>query len=98
MAKRVGSIKRPWVVERKPFERAVHSNSKFYNSRTWRKLRRAFLDANPLCVVCESNGEVTSATVADHIVPINKGGESLDEKNLQSMCARCHNAKSARDK
>lgn len=98
MAKKVDSITRPWVVKHKPFERTVHSNSKFYNSRTWRKLRRSFLDANPLCVACESNGVVTPATVADHIVPINKGGESLDENNLQPMCARCHNAKSAKDK
>lgn len=98
MAKRLDSVKRPWVVERKPFERTVYSNSKFYNSRTWRKLRRSFLDENPLCVTCEANGEVTPATVADHIVPINKGGAELDVSNLQPMCARCHNAKSAKDK
>lgn len=98
MAKRIDTIKRPWVVESKPFERTVCSNRKFYNSRTWRKLRRGFLDKNPLCCSCEEKGEVTLATVADHIIPINKGGEALDEGNLQPMCARCHNAKSARDK
>ncbi|QQU04017.1 HNH endonuclease [Myroides odoratus] len=97
MAKRIDSIKRPWVVERKPFERNVRSNSEFYNSREWRKLRRSFLDANPLCVQCECEGLVTPATVADHIQPINRGGERLSEDNLQPMCASCHNKKSARE-
>ncbi|MGM7552595.1 HNH endonuclease [Myroides odoratimimus] len=98
MAKKVNSVKRPWVQERKPFERNIHDNSKFYNSRTWRKFRRAFLDKNPLCKMCEDNGEIVPATVADHIIPINKGGAELDEANLQGLCARCHNAKSAKDK
>lgn len=98
MAKRIDSVKRSWVQERKPFERNVRGNSKFYNSRTWRKFRRAFLDKNPLCVTCEEEGRVTPATVADHIVPINKGGAELDEHNIQGLCASHHNAKSARDK
>lgn len=97
MAKRIDKIKRPWVQERKPFVRD-NNNSDFYNSRTWRNLRRRFLDTNPLCVVCKQYDKVNAATVADHIVPINKGGEKLNEDNLQAMCARCHNAKSARDK
>src|SRR5262245_15172388 len=37
----------------------------------------------------------TPATVTDHIVP-HRGDERLfnDEANWQSLCARCHNAKS----
>lgn len=97
MAKKIKQVKRPWVIERKPFERA-NSNSAFYNSRAWRKNRRAFLDANPLCVSCERLGVVTVATVADHMKPINKGGEQFGWENLQPLCASCHNAKSARDK
>lgn len=98
MAKRIKEIKRPWVAERKPFGRTARSNQEFYNSRTWRKFRRSFLDENPLCVNCELMGEVAPATVADHIIPMNKGGAPLDVVNLQAMCARCHNAKSARDR
>ena len=97
MAKKVKSLKRPWVVERKPFERE-NSNSKFYNSRTWRNFRKVFLENNPLCVACKENGFIVVANVVDHILPINKGGDSLSESNLQSLCSRCHNRKSAKDK
>lgn len=96
MAKKIEKLNRPWVNERKPFERS-NSNASFYNSRTWRKARRKYLDANPLCVQCGENDVVNVATVVDHIVPINKGGESLDESNYQSLCASCHNAKSAKE-
>jgi 5-methylcytosine-specific restriction protein A len=51
----------------------------------WGKLRRAFLRANPLCSVCGR-----PAQVAHHIVPIDEGGERLDESNLSSMCRACH--------
>lgn len=97
MAKKIESIKRPWVIERKPFERA-NPNAKFYNSRKWRNLRKRFLMKNPLCVHCQQNNEVRVATVADHILPINKGGDALNENNLQPLCATCHNRKSARDR
>lgn len=96
MAKKLSKVNRPWVAERKPFERA-NSNSEFYNSRVWRKARRRFLDKNPLCVVCYENDIVSVADVVDHIVPVNMGGEKLEESNFQSMCTSCHNAKSARE-
>lgn len=97
MAKRVDSVKRPWVQERKAFERNVSSNSNFYNSRTWRKFRATFLEKNPLCVECEAEGVVTVANVVDHIIPINAGGAELDESNMQSLCITHHNKKSARE-
>lgn len=97
MPKKIESSKRPWVRERKPFERE-NSNSDFYNSRAWRKSRKAYLLKNPLCVYCEEFGRVEPATVVDHMLPINKGGDKLSESNFQSLCAKCHNSKSARDR
>jgi len=97
MAKKIERLNRPWVKERKPFERE-NSNSSFYNSRKWRKARKAYLDANPLCVNCQAIDVVCVANVVDHIVPINKGGEKFDESNFQSLCSSCHNRKSATDK
>lgn len=96
MVKKIERLKRPWVQERKPFERE-NSNSDFYNSRVWRKTRKRFLEQNPLCVECAEVGDVVVATVLDHIVPINRGGEKLNESNFQAMCAAHHNAKSARE-
>lgn len=98
MAQGPKHIKRSWVPERKPFGQRAADNSKFYNSRTWRNLRKGFLNANPLCVECDRLGEVTAATVADHITPIERGGAKLDEKNLQPLCKKHHDSKSANER
>src|SRR5262245_46927807 len=45
----------------------------FYNSREWRTLRRAYLEANPLCETCKRNGRLVAASVIDHRVPIKHG-------------------------
>lgn len=34
---------------------------------------------------------------ADHIIPIALGGNEFDLENLQTLCHRCHNAKTARE-
>jgi 5-methylcytosine-specific restriction protein A len=96
MANKPKKVNRSWVPERKPFERE-QDNSDFYNSRTWRKLRKFVLDKNPLCVNCERNGIISVAKVGDHIVPINKGGERLKESNIQGLCKKCHDSKSGRE-
>ena len=92
-------VRRPWERERKPFEgkRAV-DNTKFYQSPAWRALRAKVLQDQPLCVECQSRGVISEAKVVDHIIPIVKGGAALDESNLQPLCHKCHNQKSARDK
>jgi 5-methylcytosine-specific restriction protein A len=63
-----------------------------YNAR-WRKARKSYLMRHPQCVAC---GHV--AEVVDHIVP-HKGNQQLfwDTTNWQSLCHRCHNAKTARE-
>lgn len=94
MPKKPNKIKRSWVADFKPFERE-NSNSDFYNSWTWRKLRKRFIEQNPLCKHCEDVGLITKATVVDHKIRINAGGEALKEDNLQSLCKNCHNKKSA---
>ena len=92
------SQKRPWIPERKPFGGRAVDNTKFYQSAAWRKLRAKVLMERPLCEECLKKGLVVPAQVVDHIVPIVKGGEPLNESNLQPLCHRCHNAKSANDK
>ena len=51
-----------------------------------------------MCEECLKVGRLTPAQMVDHIVPINKGGASLDIENLQSLCNACHARKSAKDK
>ena len=55
----------------------------------WRKLRKRFLDAHPLCEQCQFQGRYTLATEVHHIKPLADGGNN-DESNLMALCKSCH--------
>ena len=57
----------------------------------WQQYRVRFLDAHPLCVMCQSSGLVVAASVVDHITP-HRGDHRLfwDPKNHQALCKACH--------
>lgn len=59
--------------------------------RQWQKLRAAVLRTEPLCRSCKTRGQIVSATVVDHIIPIREAPKRrLDVTNLQPLCAPCH--------
>ena len=64
----------------------------------WQQYRVGYLSRSPLCVMCQADGRITSATVVDHIVP-HRGDERLfwDESNHQGLCAPCHSSRKARE-
>lgn len=64
----------------------------------WRRARRVYLDAHPLCVECLKRGVYTEATVVDHITP-HRGDRTLfwDTDNWQALCKRCHDSKTGRE-
>ncbi|TPW32740.1 HNH endonuclease [Pararhizobium mangrovi] len=67
-----------------------------YNTAAWRKLRAAKLAVAPTCEPCAARGQIAQADTVDHMTPIASGGApfpTLDR--LMSMCARCHNEKTA---
>ena len=68
-------------------------DTSFYRTAPWRKLRKLVLDKNPLCVHCLKEDIVKPADVVDHIVPVKRGGDKLNESNLQGLCHQCHNKK-----
>ncbi|MBA7602416.1 hypothetical protein ES703_09505 [subsurface metagenome] len=69
-----------------------------YNYR-WQKVRKMYLRENPLCVECLKKGIITPATVVDHIEPHKGDYEKFwDENNMQSLCEKCHNRKTAKGK
>lgn len=68
-------------------------DTSFYRNANWRKLRKWWVNRNPLCVMCEKEGKLVAVQVVDHIVPIKMGGEELSSSNLQSLCHSCHNKK-----
>ena len=67
---------------------ATHQH--LYGSRRWRRKAKAWLALEPVCVMCKAKGEVTAATVADHVVP-HRGDEHLFwDGELQSLCKFHH--------
>ena len=67
-----------------------------YGAR-WQRARLAHLTQEPLCRACLTTGHTTAATVVDHIRP-HRGDLDLfwNAANWQSLCARCHNTKTAK--
>lgn len=63
----------------------------------WRRARDAYVRAHPLCVACLATGRAVAARVVDHVVP-HEGDDALlwAERNWQSLCHACHNAKTTR--
>jgi 5-methylcytosine-specific restriction protein A len=62
----------------------------------WVRLRAKILANEPLCRTCRANGKVVVATVVDHIQDIvDRPDLRLEESNLQPLCRRCHNRKTA---
>lgn len=81
--------------QQKEYNRTRRENQSFYNSTQWKKVREWFRKQNPLCVMCEAEGLTTPTQIVDHIVEIKDGGAPLDASNLQSLCIRHHNVKTA---
>lgn len=57
--------------------------------------QKVLLQGSPLCVKCLKKKIYTKANTCDHIKPISLGGNESDLNNLQWLCSRCHNKKSA---
>lgn len=74
------------------------ANENGYTYR-WQRARLMFLRQNPLCITCWRKGLTEAATVVDHVIPHRRDQERFwDRTNWQALCARCHNAKSAKER
>ena len=60
----------------------------------WRKARKHYLEAHPLCVECMKEGRYVKATDVDHIIP-HRGDPILfwDRGNWQALCHSHHSKK-----
>lgn len=75
-----------------------HDTKEFYNSATWKALRRQYLRGNPLCAICMLHGRLTTATEVHHIVDLKEAPSlACDESNLQGLCKSCHSRETARN-
>jgi len=64
--------------------------------RRLQRLRRWLFERAPLCVMCQTHGRVSVATIRDHIVPLAEGGRDADD-NVQPLCQACSDTKTARE-
>jgi len=91
-------VRRPWEPKPSKPQAGRKADASFYHTTAWRKLTKRKRKANPLCEECLKKGKITPWELTDHIIPIEQGGDPLCWDNLQSMCHRCHNRKSARER
>lgn len=69
-----------------------------YNTETWKRIRKAKLQASPLCQPCLSMGRTRAANTVDHNTPVSDGGDPFPPpEGLTSMCAPCHSRKTAQE-
>lgn len=67
------------------------ARSPLYDKAIWRRRSALQLKQFPLCAMCERQGIVMAADVADHIEPIYNDINKLIMGELQSLC-RTHHA------
>lgn len=80
--------------KRPSWRTSTGSSSERGYTYAWQKARLRFLQAHPLCVMCQP--KVQAAEVVDHIIP-HQGDQTLfwDESNWQPLCKQCHDTDKA---
>jgi 5-methylcytosine-specific restriction protein A len=76
--------------------RTIESSSKRITGRMLQARNTRYLREHPLCARCEAEGRTAAAMEVDHKIPLHVGGQDV-ESNLQGLCIKCHEAKSARE-
>lgn len=70
----------------------------FYNSNSWRKLRRYICESrNWTCEECGGYGDQVHHIIEINPDNINNPEITLNENNLQLLCEECHNSKRRTD-
>lgn len=79
--------------------RTEASQSGFYTSKEWIKLRDRRRAESPICVECEKKGKIWPMKIVDHIITVEERPDlALDFDNTQSLCDYHHVIKTNADK
>jgi 5-methylcytosine-specific restriction protein A len=62
----------------------------WYGLASWKNRRAHQLRIEPLCCLCEAEGRVTGATIADHFPPHGGDWNKFRLGKLRSLCKPCH--------
>jgi hypothetical protein len=68
----------------------------WYQLERWRRLRRAHLRTQPLCIACLKRSRVMIATIVDHVQDHGGDWNKFLTEPLQSLCRDCHELKHGR--
>lgn len=70
---------------------------RFYQNKTYKKIRDYYMRLHPLCELCLFNGRSVPAEHCHHRVPFGSGSTDeekmkllLSPDNLQALCRDCH--------
>lgn len=74
------------------------SAAKRLYDRRWRKARLAYLQAHPLCEICQAKGITEPSEVVHHKIP-HRGDLTLfwDQTNWQALSKVCHDKETAKE-
>jgi len=69
--------------------------SKFYDSKAWKKCRQVYLSEHPLCERCQEAGRATIAEHVHHKIELSADNYkdpliALNPDNLEALCFNCH--------
>lgn len=86
------------IAAKKKTQTKHHAYRTVITSTRWRKLRNAYIVAQPLCEPCLSQGKTTPAQAVHHIKPLEDYLDmphimqalAYDPNNLMSVCDPCH--------
>lgn len=70
---------------------------KMYKLKRWEQRRSLQLAQEPFCRFCARRGDLTAASVADHVVEHRGNEELFWYGELQSLCAPCHSGEKQGD-
>jgi len=63
---------------------------------SWEKIRGRFLEAHPLCEICQREGKLIPAVLVHHKKSLRDGGTN-DNGNLAALCQECHSRLHAKE-
>ena len=85
------------MTQRQPWQHKRESPSARGYGAEHRRIRARLLREQPLCEECQRKGRgPVVATIADHIVPLSKGGKT-ERQNYQALCRECSDRKTLAD-
>lgn len=91
----INNISPSWIIKKKSNNSSgwTSTGNKAYHTQRWKRLSKMVLNRDPICKICNDKPSVLS----DHIEPVTQGGDMYDMNNLQGLCVKCHNKKSAKE-